>query len=175
MIFSDAGRRHDHSQLASNAGPLIDDMATESIYLAISWSSHRAKKPVRSIGADEILAAGELIDEEKILAACIGTVNKTFILLHIVLDSHDLFLPFPTQRQSISKPLRADVSLIRFEFESRNVAEFTWIPGRLNLADVVTKAGRPVIDASQLTLADERIAAVIQPVSNTVQTGRSLD
>lgn len=40
-------------------------MAACSIYYIISWSSHKAKHPVRSIGAAEILAAGEAIDKGK--------------------------------------------------------------------------------------------------------------
>lgn len=44
-----------------------------------------------------------------------------------------------TQRVSIDRSIRGDVSSIRFEFQVGKVSEFSWVPGKLNISDVLTK------------------------------------
>lgn len=158
VVFSDAAKHHDRGQLAYVAGLLLDDPASGWIFHVVAWSSHCAKRPVRSIGAAEILAAGESIDEGKMLAATLGAVFNSSIPFEIILDSSDLFTSLSTQRQSIDKSTRADVNVIRHDLERRNVSKFTWISGKANLADVGTKSDSPVADAFRLTLADGRLA-----------------
>lgn len=65
-VFSDASRIVDYGQLGMFAGLLIDYFNTGSIFHKFNWSSHKSKKPVKSIGAAEILAAGEAIDDVKV-------------------------------------------------------------------------------------------------------------
>ena len=50
------------------AGLLIGDFKAGSVFHTLNWFSHKSKRPVKSIGAAEILAAGEAIDEGKVLA-----------------------------------------------------------------------------------------------------------
>jgi len=65
LIFSDASRPCDYGQLGYVAGLLIGEFGSGSVFHTLSWTSHKSKRPVKSIGADEILAAGEAIDEGK--------------------------------------------------------------------------------------------------------------
>ena len=68
VVFSDAGRTSDHGQLCYIAGVLFGGLKEGSIFHTVSWSSRKSKRPVKSVGAAEILAAGESIDEGKIIA-----------------------------------------------------------------------------------------------------------
>lgn len=69
LVFADASRNDDYGQLGYVAGLSIGDFKLGSIFHVLSWSSHKSKRPVKSIGASEILAAGEAIDEGKLLAS----------------------------------------------------------------------------------------------------------
>lgn len=118
----------------------------------LSWSSHKSKRPVKSIGAAEILAAGEAIDEGKVLAKAYEVLLGMNIDLLIAVDSKDLFETLSTCRNSIDRSIRADVSVIRYEFETQKVNRIFWIPGKVNLADPLTKPNSPLTQALQLTL-----------------------
>lgn len=77
LMFPDACRTAEKGQLPYIDGLPVDKMECRSVFHTFSWSSHSAKQSVWSIGADEILAAGETIDEDKITSAkdVAGTQN----------------------------------------------------------------------------------------------------
>lgn len=103
------------------------------------WSSHKARGPVKSIGAAEKLAAGEAIDIDKVIRCLYERVISVKINLVIAVDSKDLYTTLTTQRQSIDKSIRGDVGVIRYKFENQAVSQFIWNPGSLNPADIGTK------------------------------------
>lgn len=151
-VFSDAGRTCDHGQLCFVAGFLVGDLTEGSIFHAISWSSRKSKRPVKSVGAAEILAAGEAFDEGKIIAQAYSTLLGQKIDLIVALDSKYLFQSLSTQRNSIDKSIRDDVNVIRHEFETNNVHEIICIPGKQNLANHGTKCASSLILSLQLML-----------------------
>ena len=51
----------------------------------------------------------------------------------------------------------ANVQLIRFHYENRKIQRVIWIPGKLNLADPLTKKDCLLTDALQLTLFEGRL------------------
>lgn len=101
----------------------------------LSWSSRKAKWPVRSKGAAEILAAGDAIDEVKMLAKTLSHPFDVEVPVFIALVSNDIFTSLSTQRNSIEKCIRADNNVIRSDFERRNGSRFIWVPGRMHLSD----------------------------------------
>ena len=152
LVFADASRTIDHGQLGYVAGLLIGEFQEGSVWHTLSWSSHKSKRPVKSIGAAEILAAGEAIDEGKVLVNAYRVLLGMDIDLMISLDSKDLFETLSTCRNSIDRSIRADVSVIRYEFETQNVNRFFWIPGKVNLADPLTKTNSPLVQPLQLSM-----------------------
>lgn len=96
------------------------------------------------------MAAGEAIDEGKVLAQTLSAILNQHVKLYIALDTKDLYTSLSTKRNSIDKSIRADVNVIRFEFECCNFNRIIWIPDSVNLADPGTKANSPMIDALQL-------------------------
>lgn len=95
------------------------------------------------------------------------------IELLIALDSKDLFSSLSTQRNSIDRSIRADVNVIRFEFETKSVSKIYWIPGKMNLSDPGTKADSPLIPALQLLLHTGKIPIEF-PTAESRSSGRSL-
>ena len=69
LLFADASRTNENGQLGVLAGLLVGELKNNAIYHAVSWRSHKSKRPVKSVSAAEILAAAEGIDEEKSLLA----------------------------------------------------------------------------------------------------------
>ena len=153
LVFSDAGRVIDRGQLSFFAGLLIGPFAQDSQFYVLSWSSHKSKRPVKSVGAAEILAASEAIDEGKVLKQALSTLLGIPLRLIIALDSLDLFTALSTQKNSIDKSIRADVNVIRYEYETQHADDMIWIPGRVNLTDPGTKTDSPLTQAMIQTMA----------------------
>ena len=152
VVFADAGKSDDHGQLSYLGGILLGPLRKGSPFYPLSWSSHKSKRPVRSIGAAEILAVGEAVDEGKTLKSAVSTILGINVKLLVATDSKDLFNSLSTQRNSIDKSIRADVNLIRFEYETHSVNTVVWIPGKCNPADPGTKRDSPLTDVLRLML-----------------------
>ena len=150
LVFADAGKPSESVQLSTLWGVLIGSVQEGSFYHTVSWSSHKSKRPVRSIAAGEILAAGEAIDEGIMLKRTFSLLLDLSVELIFILDSKDLYTSLSTQRQSIDRSVRADVNYIRYQFEVGNANRICWVPGRLNLADPGTKPDSPLTQALQL-------------------------
>lgn len=98
VMFADASRKNDVGQLCYIGGILFGELATGSVYHTLSWTSHKPKRPVKSIGSAEIYAAGEAIDEGKVLAKAYERLLGVKTHLWVVVDSRDLFTTLSTCR-----------------------------------------------------------------------------
>lgn len=156
-IFADAGRLSDHGQLAYISGLLIESLSIHSVFHSISWMSHKSKRPVKSIAAAEVLAASEAIDEGKILKTTLATLTATPVRLILIVDSKDLYTSLSTRRNSIDRSIRADVNIIRFEYDMGHVDQICWLPGAVNLADPGTKTDIPLSQSLQLMMHTGKI------------------
>lgn len=67
----------------------------------MSWSSHKIRRSVRSIVPAEILSARESIDEGKVIAVTLSEIFGTRILLHIGVDSKDLYQPLKREQNTV--------------------------------------------------------------------------
>eukprot|EP00178_Gracilaria_changii_P027963 TRINITY_DN936_c0_g2_i2.p1 TRINITY_DN936_c0_g2~~TRINITY_DN936_c0_g2_i2.p1 ORF type:complete len:399 (+),score=36.11 TRINITY_DN936_c0_g2_i2:473-1669(+) len=139
LVFADASRTMDHGQLGFVAGLMFGKFEEGSVFHPISWSSHKSRRPVKSIGSAETLAAGEAIDKGKVLTNAFHKLLNVEVDLLVVVDSKDLFDTLSTCRNATDRSIRADVSVIRYEFETHNISRMIWIPNKLNLADPLTK------------------------------------
>lgn len=109
----------------------------------LSQLPHKDKRPARSIGAVEILAADEATVEEKLLAHMLSALLNSSNNLIITVHSKDLSNSISTERSSIEKSLRPEMNVIRYEFDSKNIDQIFWIPGNKNLSDTGTNHSCP--------------------------------
>lgn len=167
LVFTDASRTDDVGQLGVLAGPLVDEMKNNSIYHAISWMSHKSKRPVKNVPAAEIFAAPEGVDEEKTITKTYSEILDMDIKLRLTVDSKDIFSSLSTQMNSIIKSIRGDMSCLRYEFQTGAVNQVSWIPGQASLADPLTKKDSSLIDALQMTLFTGRLCFNLEDVSET--------
>ena len=62
-----------------------------NIFHDLSWSSQKLKRPARSTGSAKISAAGEAIDEAKLLVQAHKTLLEMQVYLRLALDFKDSF------------------------------------------------------------------------------------
>ncbi len=98
LIFADASHRSDHGQLAFLFGLLFGGFASGSVFHVCSWSSRKSRRPVTSTASAETLAAGEAIDEGKVIVRAFEDLFGFKIQLSIAIDSKDLFTTLSTCR-----------------------------------------------------------------------------
>lgn len=133
-------------------------MSVGSLFRVLSWPSYKENRPVRSIGAAELLAVGEAIDEGKILTRTVAMILDVNVPLLISQGSKDFLTCLSTHRNSIDKSFLANINVIRFELERPNVRQFTCIPYREKLAYHGNKQDSPLTDALLLALFDGRLS-----------------
>lgn len=128
------------------------------MYHIVSCCSHESKRPIKSIHAAEILATGQAIDYAKVIASAYRKFLKMEIDVNVVLDSKALFSTLSTCRNSIDRSIRADVSVIRYEFETQKVNSISCIPGKTSITDPLTKPNSPLVDALILSMFSRKIS-----------------
>lgn len=94
--------------------------------------------------------------------------------LIVALDSKDLFGTMSPCCNSVDCSIRGDVSLIKYEYETHKVNQVTWIPGKLNLTDPLTKTNSPLTEPLQLTVFSGELSSSFDDAedrSATLSTG----
>lgn len=158
LVFYNAGRKVDHGQISGLCGLLTDDAEEGAVLHTLSWISHKSKRPVKSVGATEILADGDAIDEWKMLQLALSTLLPVEFDFMLVVDSRDLFILLSTCSHATDSSIRADLNVTRYECESRNVPSIMWVPCKVNSANLCTKPNSPQTDSVQLLLASFKLA-----------------
>ena len=174
LVFADASRTDDCGQLGILTGLLIGEIKKNAIYHTISWISHKAKRPVKNVPAADILAAAEYIDEGNTISKAYSELLDMDMKVRLAVDSKDLFTSLSTQKNSIDNLIRGDVSCIRFEFQTGAVDQISWIPGRINLADPLTKKDSSITGALQLTLFTGRLCMDFEEQAETKSSQKNL-
>lgn len=152
IVFAGASKTDENGQLGLITGLVFGDMSDRSTFHTLSWLSHKSRRPVKRVPAAEILASSEGIDEGKIISGVYTESFNSKTALELLLDSKDLFASLSTQRLSVDRSIRGDVASIRFDFQTGSVQNISWIPGKINLADVLTKKNSALCDMLQLLL-----------------------
>lgn len=112
-VFADARGTSDHRKLSYVAVVVLGSLQDESLFHAISWSSHKSKSPVPSIGAAVILATSEAINKGKTIKTTLRTLLGFGVELAVLVDFKDLYNSLSTRRNSIDQPIHPDVNVIR--------------------------------------------------------------
>lgn len=109
------------------------------------------------IASAEVLAAGDFIDEGKVLATFLKKLLNVNVHLLVMVDSKDLFESLFTCLTSEDKSIKADAQLLRSNFETHKLHQLIWIPGATNIADPLAKHDSPMNEALQLILFDDTV------------------
>jgi len=85
---------------------LFGNLQKGSFIHIIAWSGHKSGTPLKSIGAAETLAAGEAIDEAKVLANAFSSLLGLAVVLGIVVASKELYSTLSTCRNAADRSSR---------------------------------------------------------------------
>lgn len=174
VVFDDASRSDENGQIGIIAGLVVGDVREGSTFHTLLWLSHKSKRALKSVPLAEILAAAEGIDEGKAISAVYCELLETDVKLRIFVDSKDLFTSMSTQRVSVDRSIRGDVSSNRFEFQTGTVSEISWVPGKLNISDVLTKTDSSLTETLLLIITTGFLFIDFQSVIESKQSERNL-
>lgn len=127
-------------------------MDKNSIIHVISWSSIKARRPVKSVASAEVLAASAGVDEAKLIAAAYAHLLQREVDVIVVVDSLDLHGTITTTHLPTDSSIRSDVASLRYDFDTHAIRRMIWIPGNMNFAYPLTKVNSPLIDTLQVML-----------------------
>lgn len=114
IVFVYKGRSAHHVQLLYACRLLPGAPAKDSNFFKISWMPYKSKRPVRSVGAEEIITALEVVEEGKMLNAELSKLLAISLPITIVVASNNLYASPSTQRHSADKSTRDDAGIIFF-------------------------------------------------------------
>lgn len=150
--FSDACREENYGQLEASGDVLIGGLKKGSAFHALSWSLQKPSRPIKSVGAAEILGSGEATDDGKVLVKAYETLLRLGTDWGAIVDSKDLYNTFTACRKSTDRSVRADGSVITYEFETGKVISMISIPENLNIADAIIKPSNSTAEMLQLAV-----------------------
>lgn len=153
LVYYYAGSCCDSAHQSFIYGILVGKFEKDAVFHPVTWKLHKSARPVRSVGAAEILEYGEAIVEGKIMEGTMSTLLGAEVQVIVALYLKDMFDSISTQRGSIHKIIRPDVAVIRCKFKFDAVRMFVWIPKKENLANNGSKDNSPLVDALRLMLA----------------------
>ena len=147
--FSDASHPNncDYGQTGIFAGLRITSKTHgRTIFHPIDWTSHKQHRVSYSSYGAEILAAATADDRGFYFKDSINRLFPHVLTKHeLFLDSKCLFDTITTLHESHEYRLRPTVQRIRNSFESNELERMRWIPGRINVADALTKRSTALI------------------------------
>ena len=95
-MFADASKGDSYGQLGLRTVLLFGELKNESIFHAVSWISHKSKRPVKSVPTAEILASSETIYESKSIAHAFFEILHTDFGVYLFVYSKYFLLRFLT-------------------------------------------------------------------------------
>lgn len=139
VYFADAARPYEHGHFRYIGGLVIGEPIQKSIFHSVGWHSHLSKRPVKSSRSAETVATGEALELCLICVRVIFEPPGTGINLVIAVKCKDLYQYLLRARTPTDKFIIADVRLIQYYFDTKQLRRMIWTPGTTNLADALTK------------------------------------
>lgn len=127
----------------------------------VAWGSHRQRRVTHSSFAAEAFALLHGLQASLTIASVAGVVmgdaDQVPLPFHVVTDSLGVYDALSSHCETGSKEVRAVLEDLRDYYTSGAMASITWMPGRFQLADGLTKATgannlRAAMAAGELTL-----------------------
>lgn len=147
--FSDASHPNDrdYGQTGIIAGfRITNELDSRTIFHPIDWTSHKQRRVSYSSYGAEILAAATADDRGFYFKDAVNRLFPHVTIKHeLFVDSKCLFDTITTLHESTEYRLRPTVQRMRNSFESNELECMRWIPGKLNVADALTKRSAALI------------------------------
>ena len=145
IVFTDASLGNLNKGTGSTNAFIIWVMdKTGNCFFAIAWNAHKIKRVVRSTLAAEMLSLEEGLEASvyyrQMLEDILGIRFKS-IQIGAYVDNKSVIEAILFARMVEDKPLWVDVAAIQELLKLHYINRIQWIPGHLQLANVMTKKG----------------------------------
>lgn len=144
VVFTDASLGNINEGLGSTGAYIVWLMDQTGKCCPIAWNAHKIKRVVRSTLAAEMLSLGEGLEAafyyRQMLEEILGPEFKT-LSIEAYVDNKSVIEAVSSTRMVEDKRLRVDVATIQELLKYQDVTRIHWVPGQLQLANVMTKQG----------------------------------
>ena len=130
----------------------------------IAWNAHKIKMVVRSTLAAEMLSLGEGLEAgfyyRQMLEEIHGLDFKT-INIEAYVDNKSVIEAVSSTRMVEDKSLRVDIATIQELLKFLEVNRIQWVPGHLQLANVMTKQGASGYNLLKVLQSGQMLSEII--------------
>ena len=144
VVFTDASLCNINGGTGSTAARIVWLMDCYGKCCPLSWHANKIKRVVRSTIAAEALSLQEELEcgfyYRKIFEDILGISNKTIPIIAYV-DNKSVIEAVYSTKLVDDKRLRIDIAAISESLSRDEVSEIKWCPGKIHLADCMTKRG----------------------------------
>ena len=144
VVFTDASLCNINDGTGSTAGYIVWLVDHQGKCCPLSWHAGKIKRVVRSTIAAETLSLQEGLEcsfyYRKMIEDIFGISNKTVPIVAYV-DNKSVIEAVYSTKLVDDKRLRVDIAAISESLERNEIQEIKWCPGKIHLADCLTKRG----------------------------------
>lgn len=144
VVFTDASLGNINEGTGSTGAFIIWVMDKTGNCCPIAWNAHKIKRVVRSTLAAEMLSLEEGLEASvyyrQMLEDILGIKSKS-IQIEAYVDNKSVIEAILSTRMVEDKRLRVDVAAIQELLKLHDINRIQWVPGHLQLANVMTKQG----------------------------------
>ena len=149
IVFTDASLCNINDGTGSTAGHIVMVMDRHGESCPLYWHSGKIKRVVRSTIAAEALSLQEGIESafyyRHIIEEVAGIPTKSIPIIAYV-DNKSVIEAVYSTRLVDDKRLRVDIAAISESLNRKEIDEIRWCPGKVHLADCLTKRGAQGLD-----------------------------
>ena len=140
MLFTDAafGNRSDNTSQLGYVILLSDDTGSANI---IHYGSQKCRRVTRSAMAAELLGLSTGFDEAFCVKHMIEEIMGIRIPLHVYIDSRTTFNCISKNSSTTENRLQIDAASLREAINNGEITTISWINGKDNPADGLTREG----------------------------------
>lgn len=149
VCFSDASHGGSDSAFGQSGGVcgIVVQGSNEKgcYYYPLGWISQKQRRISHSAFGAEIIACADVDDRGYDLKETFRSVFPHCRIRHeLFVDSRALFDTITTLHEGREYRLRKTVTRLRLSFEAQELDRIHWIPGKVNVADALTKRTLPL-------------------------------
>jgi transposase InsO family protein len=144
VLFTDAAHANLSDGVGSTGALLVLLMNNQNKCCPLVWHTHKIKRVVKSTIAAEALSLLEGLENtcyiRQMIQEILG-ITDTNIPIEAYIDNKSVTEALQSTKLVDDKRLRLDIAAIKELVETRQIQSVRWCPGKLQLADVMTKRG----------------------------------
>ena len=141
VVYTDAAHANLCDGFSSMGAQIVFLIGKQQKCATIAWQGGKIKRVVKSTIAAEALSLLEGIELAVYLKSVISSLIEYQPPIEVVVDNRSVVEAINSTKLVDDKRLRLDISAIKQYMQSGEVQNIRWCPGKLQIADVMTKKG----------------------------------